>query len=185
MLAAAPREISLRVLKYLLAMIGGRAFWPNVGKVERLYSRIIEEKSPNAGTLSGCSVIRDRSGVLVCREERGLPVPVTVAPAKPIFWDGRFLINVLAASEHLVRLRLVALGSDGWREVVGAVPAIRQNPVPIQAAFSVPALADDRGIYAVPHLGYLRADVAKSGSSLGEVAFRPQITTFRPGYFLV
>ena len=53
-LAAAPREIGLRVLAALLMAVSGEAYRPRFEALERLFDRIAQGKLGNGATLHGC-----------------------------------------------------------------------------------------------------------------------------------
>ncbi len=192
-LAAAPGEIGLRALARILACVGGRAYEPAAEKLERSFARLIVERSATAGTLAGCLFLRRRDGgLLVCREERGLPVPVAVEPGTVTTWDRRFAVEVAATAtatptatgKRATELRLVPLGTAGWHEVTRAPSGVRRRPMPREAGVVLPALADREGILDVAHLGYRRPGSNPGDGSFAHAVFRPPTPASGGGHFL-
>ncbi len=164
-LEAAPADVARRALGRVLMAVGGRAYPPAPDKLRRL-----AEALPVGGTLAGCRVGPDGDAILVCRETRGLPPPMAVRPGDRLRWDNRFAVAFAAAGGD-GDAELAALGADGWAEVVARDPAMRETQVPAPARLPLPALRDDGGVAAVPHLGYRRPDAA--GVAFAVAGFRP------------
>ncbi|MCH7936057.1 MAG: tRNA lysidine(34) synthetase TilS [Proteobacteria bacterium] len=202
----APEEVSLRALSRVIAAIGGREHGPRLVKLERLHGEMFSgAASPPApafsGTLGGCRIISEGGSeggkFLICREARGLPDSMSVHPGQRLAWDGRFLIRFGGfESGAETRFRLASLGSRGWSEVVRIRPDLRAGPVPGPARDSLPALFDEDGVLAVPHLGFDRrqdidvkdtSDSAKgpeAGPELVEIRFCPPQALSSAGFFL-
>ncbi len=201
----APEEVSLRALSRVIAAIGGREHGPRLNKLERLHGEMFSAAAspayPFAGTLGGCRIIsQSGSGggkFLICREARGLPDSMSVHPGQRLAWDGRFLIRFGGfESGAEADLRLASLGSRGWSEIVRIRPDLRAGPVPGPARGSLPALFDEDGVLAVPHLGFdRRQDIddkdisdsgmgSKSGLELAEIRFCPPQALSSVGFFL-
>jgi tRNA(Ile)-lysidine synthase len=178
LLAAAPVEISRAALGRVVLCIGGRAYGPRRERLLRLHGLLLDGRLGRGATLSGCRILGATSGLLVCRETRDLPLPLDVWPESEVLWDGRFVVTVRSAA------RLVRLGRDGWAEVVGRCPDLRRNPVPAAVRPTLPTLADDMGIQAVPHIGYRREGDGSAPAGIGHIAFHPR-HTLSPGGFLV
>lgn len=185
-LAAAPGEVASRALGRVLLCIGGRDYAPRPGKLERLRSLIADGGMKKARTLGGCRILPRGEGLLVCREGRGKPAPVAAAAGRRVVWDGRFVIDFAAVPEGGggTPARLTRLGRDGWAEVVGDRPEIRSGPVPFAAAPPLPALRDDRGVFAVAHLNYRRRGGDSPAVGFARVAFRPPNGVSGTGFFL-
>ena len=204
----APEEISLRALSRVIAAIGGRQHGPRLVKLERLHGEMFSaaanpagparaSASPFAGTLGGCRIISEGGKFLICREARGLPDSMSVHPGQRLAWDGRFLIRFgdfkMGAEADL---RLASLGSRGWSEIIRIRPDLRAGPVPGPARDSLPALFDEDGVLAVPHLGFDRrqdidvknpSDSARgpeAGPELAEIRFCPPQALSSVGFFL-
>ena len=206
----APEEVSLRALSRVIAAIGGRQHGPRLNKLERLHGQMFgAAASPFAGTLGGCRIIfqgwsQSGSGggkFLICREARGLPDSMSVHPGQSLTWDSRFLIRINirfsgTKTGAQADLRLSCLGSRGWSEIVRLRPDLRAGPVPGPARDSLPALFDEGGVLAVPHLGFdRRQDIdgkdtsdsgmgPKSGFELAEIRFCPPQALSSVGFFL-
>jgi tRNA(Ile)-lysidine synthase len=184
-MATAPAEVSLKALARTLLCVGGRAYEPGTEKLKRLHARMVVEREKISGTLGGCRLIGTDGGLLVCRETRGLPEPVVVASGERLIWDGRFAVGFATAGGGAAKeTRLLPLGAAGWSEVVGVWPDIRRHSVPRLAALSLPAFADDEGIFNVPHLGYRRAGGDAREIEVVAAAFRPINAASGAGYFL-
>ncbi|MCH7550780.1 MAG: tRNA lysidine(34) synthetase TilS [Proteobacteria bacterium] len=206
----APEEVSLRALSRVIAAIGGRQHGPRLVKLERLHGQMFSAAanpaspapaSPFAGTLGGCRIIfQSGSGggkFLICREARGLPDSMSVHPGQRLAWDSRFNIRIADTKTGAqADLRLAGLGSRGWSEIVRIRPDLRAGPVPGPARDSLPALFDEDGVLAVPHLGFDRrqdidvkntSDSAKdpeAGPELAEIRFCPPQALSSMGFFL-
>lgn len=175
-MAAAPPEVAARALGGLMATIGGRMYAPAPEKLERVFFQLIRENTVAGVTLGRCRLDRSGDRVLVCRESRGLPSPRLMEVDGPTHWDGRFLIDCVAsAGNGAGPVRLAALGASGVNQMGGAV---ERSPfclhrVPRPARLALPALADDAGVLAVPHLDYQRPDVNEVPICVKSICFRP------------
>ncbi len=166
-----------------------------------MFSAAASPAYPFAGTLGGCRIISEGGSeggkFLICREARGLPDSMSVHPGQRLAWDGRFLIRFGGfESGAEADLRLASLGSRGWSEIVRIHPDLRAGPVPGPARDSLPALFDEDGVLAVPHLGFdRRQDIddkdtsdsgmgPKSGLELAEIRFCPPQALSSVGFFL-
>lgn len=186
-LAAVPGEVSVRILARLLLCIGARDYAPPREKLHRLLGAIARGGPRSARTLGGCRILPRKEGVLVCREGRHPPRPVAAVAGRRLTWDGRFVIDLAAdrRGAEASSARLSRLGRDGWAEVVGERPELRAGPVPAAAAMSLPALRDEHGVVAVPHLDYRRRGRGRPGVAVARIAFRPPNSLSGAGFFLV
>ncbi len=175
--ARAPEEVGLRTLAHSVMTIGGRAFTPRLARLRRLYHRIITG-SVNSGTLSGCRLIRKTQHLLVVRETKATEI-LEVAPGARVTWDGRFRIKVDGGSPDKI-YRIAALGREGWSAAARSEPAIQQSAIPVPARYSLPALFDDAGVLAVPHLGFRCLD--RIVPRLVECTFAPRATLTSSGF---
>lgn len=155
--ARLPAEVRLRLLSRLLRAVGGGNYAPRLERLERLAADLMGGLG-GARTLAGCRVAPDRGAILVCREAARLAPPVALAPGAEIRWDGRFLVRVAADAPS--GLALGALGPRGWRQMAARMDA--PLSVPAAARPSLPALYDQDGVSAVPHLGYNLAMVRRT-----------------------
>ncbi len=177
-LAAAPPEIGLRALAAVAATISGADYPPRHERLERLY-RWMAQGSGGGRTLGGCRWLPRRGGLLVCREPASLAPPLVAAPGASLSWDGRFRLTLPANAPP--GLRLGALGGAA----APAIAADGRGALPAAVRATLPALSDDRGVVAVPQLGYVRSDVAE-GTGLGvSLLFRPSRPLAGPGFTVV
>jgi len=184
-------EISLRALARVVAAIGGRDYGPRWGRLERLHRQLFVDRDETAATLGGCRVIVKDGTLLVCRENRDLPGPMAVHAGEWLRWDRRFDIHFGADGGHGAHggsARLMALGEQGWAEIVGHQPELRQQSVPHPVKASLPALFDEKGVYSVPHLGFRRLREGALGPSQGveiaDIRFSPPNSFSSTGFFL-
>jgi tRNA(Ile)-lysidine synthase len=151
-LIAAPEELGLRALAAVLTAVGGGDYPPRLERLERLYRDIVTGLV-RGRTLGGCRVLPHRGALLVCREAVGMAPPVPVRPGEKVNWDGRF--NLSLSRDAPDGLFLGALGPEKVNEAARVLPAA--------ARFGIAALRDERGIIAVPALGYRRGGGAADG----------------------
>lgn len=165
-LAAAPSEVAEAALARLAACVGGREHLPRRDRVARLLSRVCAVPDGARGTLAGCRLLPHEGRLLLCREMRDLPPPLTVAAGEAVDWDGRFRFHFSGPG----MARLAPLGPEGWAQVVTDAPGLRRHPVPHAVRLSLPSLWDEAGVSAVPHLDYKR----ERGSPSAWIAVRPR-----------
>ncbi len=139
----------MRALGAMLMAVGGADYPPRLERLERLYQEIVTGLT-RGRTLGGCRIVPRRGHLLVCREGRALAAPVPAPPGARVNWDGRFSVALPAdAPKGLI---LGALGTVNVNETSRALPAV--------ARIGIAALRDDRGIMAVPALGFCRDGAA-------------------------
>jgi tRNA(Ile)-lysidine synthase len=182
-LAAAPAEISLRVLGRVLAAVGGSVHMPGREKLKRLLAWIKGGGLEAGRTLGGCRVMGAPGGILVCREDRDLPAPMAAVPGRRVLWDGRFDIEFSRPADPGAGLRLAPLGRDGWAEIAALNPGARR--VPAAAGLSLPALFDGDGPVRVPHLNYRAGDGRRPAADFAGLDFHPPITISGTGFYLL
>ncbi len=192
--ASAPAEVSRRCLSRILRCVGGGYYPPRREKLGRLHQHIVDGQLKSSMTLAGCVVKPVHSGsdgcgdLLVCREGRGMPLPIIAKAGMQLVWDNRFVIE-FAASEGEGKgnpnpVTLKRLGNDGWSEIVGECPDLRNNKIPRPVRLGLPALSDERGIFAVPHLNYRRMGDNYPGIDFADVKYCPANTFSARGFFL-
>ena len=180
-LMAAPAAVSMRALARVLMCIGGRAYAPRTERLERLHGRLAGGRLRHAATLGGCRLLGRADGILVCREGRGAPAPVAAVAGGRVEWDGRFVVEFSAARRDTGKVRLTRLGRDGWTEIVAERPLLRGSAIPSAARTSLPALRDETGVCAVPHLDYTRPGGAVPPLHIARIGFQPRNTLSGPG----
>ncbi len=193
-LATAPSALTTMALARIATTIGGNAYPPGTASLERLRGRLEANRTGALGRcvwkrvrLGGCGGHR-AAGILVCRETRSLPAPLTLATAVELVWDGRFRVRgdrVDAAA--LSTLLLCAMGEDGWREAIRLEPSLRDARAPRQAALALPVLRDARGLVAIPVLDWHRDNASEmelTAARAISITFRPLRSLSGTGYFL-
>lgn len=159
LLQASP-EVGRRALARLLMAVGGLSYPPRLARLARLHQRLLADRLGRGATLGGCRLIARRTAgrdsILVVREA-GRVATCAVTPGQRLHWDGRFAVSV-SRRAGTSGLWLGPLGTAGWRAVKAAVDPTAAGRWPSPARAALPALGDERGILAVPHLGYARAN---------------------------
>jgi tRNA(Ile)-lysidine synthase len=139
-----------------------------------------------ARTLGGCRIVlldsrdstKDRGSILICREEARMATAATAPAGNSFLWDRRFRIVGAALGKANW---LSPLGYEGWREIVEAAPELRESAIPLPARFSLPAFRDGKGVVAVPHLGYHRAN-SRRGIGFRRILWQPANSLTRVGF---
>lgn len=194
-LFAAPEEISLRALSRVLQCVGGAGFPPASRKLERFHEKMksscLEGISGAFGaTLSQCRVLRApgefSTGVfLICRENRFLPQPVAVETGKEYQWDCRFRTSFSLNKVHACQgVSLQALGDAGWSEIVSLKPEVKAMKMPQAVGVTLPALADERGVLAAPHLKFHRYGEPGAAVGFEKVVFQPRQSLSGAGFIV-
>ena len=161
-LAAAPKEVSLRALARCLMTVGGGGYTPRLERLERLHGKLAGGLGKGA-TLAGCRILARGSRWLLVREA-GRSAPAALEPGRRLLWDGRFELGLARQRPGSPeKLTIAALGSAGWRALKDRLPAEKSRlagRIPAAARAALPALSDRQGLAAVPPLGYFRDDLA-------------------------
>lgn len=171
-------EVALRVLSRLLMAIAGRDYPPRLERLERLLAGL--RAGGRGYTLAGCRLVNGPEGIRVFREAAAMAPPLPIFGPGLITWDGRFQLMLRGSGAATLQ----ALGSVP-RQIREAVQHERLAAVPGPARVALPALCDDRGIFAVPHLGYKRHDVSPSNYAVEWVEFAPPLPLTAVGHCLV
>ncbi len=153
-LLSVPEEIGLRALARLLSAASGEEFGPRFETLERLYRRTAVGPWRDA-TLHGVQVSRDGADLVIMREAAQVGADQTLASNGSLVWDGRFKLTLTTQtplSFTVSACTAVRDTSESARSELSRIPA-RYRAV-------VPALSDAHGLAAIPHTGYMRADVA-------------------------
>jgi tRNA(Ile)-lysidine synthase len=149
-----------RVLRHVLARIGGAEEGPELAQLEALARQLGQGTAGMPGeTIAGCRIDRpeDLEGrqpgiVRVWREagRDGLP-EISLGPGDGGWWDNRFAVSISAAAPGPVGIR--ALGIDGVRQLKTQLPEIgRWRGLPDGALATLPAAWSGDGLLAVPSL---------------------------------
>lgn len=143
-------DLALRLLARLLRTFGGEAVSPRLERTRALLNRL---RQGHGGTLSGCRVAVDGDRVLFCREAGRMAPEIAVSPGAEVVWDHRFRIRL--PDDAPTGLRIGGLGPQGWRRVA-KLSGVSLPACPALVRPTLPALFDQQGVCAVPHLGYNR-----------------------------
>lgn len=157
-LSRLPDEVGLRLLARLLLSLGGEAHTPRLERLERLYEGL-RSGLETARTLAGCRIVPQGGAVVICREPERVEGMLPLNPGARIRWDGRF--EAVVAADAPPGVSLGALGPQGRRKTMALMGRTRPEPVPACVCPTLPALYDERGILAVPHLGYNREEASR------------------------
>jgi tRNA(Ile)-lysidine synthase len=146
--ARLPDEIALRLLARLLAVIGGEPLPPRHPALLRLADTL--RAGSGGATLAGCALTGGADFTwTLCREAARAEAPVPLPPGGAAWWDRRF--RARAAADAPAGLLLGGLGPAPGRSLTEAA---RLLGIPATARATIPALHDQRGVFAVPRLGY-------------------------------
>ena len=122
------------------------------------------------------------SSLAIFRERRNAPEPLRHVPDARLVWDRRFFVQFGARPRTAgPGLRLRALAPADWHHIVEHTPEVRDRRcLPGAALWGLPALADDHGVFAIPHLQYLRDP--DGGSGIAAIGFRPAQAASTAGF---
>ena len=175
---AVPHEIAERALSAIVATIGGKLYPARRERVARL--REMLANAPRRGhTLGGCRFVHWRERIFVLRELARAADPVRLPPGASCLWDCRFSLALPGAASGAVTVGY--LGHAGIAGLNRQRPQPRRGSLPRLVYQILPAVWDEEGIAAVPHLGYRRQAVGV----LPQVRFRPINPLTRPGFTVV
>lgn len=167
--ADAPEEIALRALSSLLMAAGGQVYGPRFDSLTRLAGQM--RKGPwRDSTLHGCFIARDADCVVIQREAAAIEHTISAVPGLPVLWDGRFRVTLPAALTG-GPFRIAA-----WNG--GELPSELRTPprdLPLRLRAALPAVYDAFGLAALPHLEYLRGDLARDGLEAPDVVCIPAL----------
>ncbi len=181
-LAAAP-SLAERAIAAIVVSLGARPYPPRRRQVARLL-RVLAGDADGSRTLGGCRFVGWRGRVLVLRELAAAAVPVWVRPGASLLWDGRFAVS--SPPDATGSLTLGYLGHEGVAELASRSPGVRWpglrgTGLPPLARPILPALRDENGIAAVPHIEYWREGAAL----LPKIVFRPVKSLSDAGFAVV
>ncbi|HTW54115.1 MAG TPA: tRNA lysidine(34) synthetase TilS [Stellaceae bacterium] len=174
---AAAGELGEQALGRVVMVLGGLAYPVRHERLRRLREGLAEAPD-RARTLGGCHFVPWRSRLLALREAARAAPPATLAPGRSLLWDRRFRATLPSAAER--PLQVGALGVDGVA-ALGSASGGDDNPLPRLVYPVLPALWDEAGLAAVPHLGWRRATAACAAL----LAFRPLVSLFGAGFTVV
>ena len=172
-LAAADDESVERLLGRVALCFGAPRYPPRRARLARLRS-FLAAAPERARTLGGCRFVPWRGRLLVMRELAAAAPPLRLEPGARLVWDRRFAVTL--APDAATGFTLDYLGRHG------AAPIERRGGGLPRLVYPVlPALWDEQGLAAVPHLGYRRAGVG----ALPLLAFCPDSALTTAGFTVV
>lgn len=173
-------EVGLRLLTAVVRAVAGGVHPPREERVSALHGRLRTGLAA-AATLGGCRVAPLGARLLFVREVARMAPPVPLRAGEVASWDGRFRLAVAADAPS--GLCLGALGPTGWNRVAAELRPRRLPPLPAPVRCTLPALYDQQGLCAVPHLGYNRGMLA--GSAVRWIVAAPLLPATVAGRRLV
>ena len=178
MISETSSEMAERLLSDVTAAVGGAPYPPRRERIARLREAL--RATPRRGhTLGGCRFIRWRERLLVTRELAKAAPPLRLRPGEVMIWDRRF--EVITSQADYGPFTIGYLGFAGTPRLDRRMPQLRRAWLPRLLFPFIPAVWDEEGIAAVPHLGYGREGVA----DLPQVVFRPVTPLTKAGFAVV
>ena len=172
-------EMAERVLSAVTAAIGGGSYPPRRAQIARLLANM-GEAARRGHTVGGCRFIRWRQRILVLRELAKAAPPVRhLRPGERIVWDRRFEIMTPQADGGPFTIGY--LGLPETPSLDRRTPHLRRASLPRLLLSILPGVWDEKGIAAVPHLGYRREGVV----GLPQIVFRPVNPLTQAGFAVV
>jgi len=170
-------EIGERALGRVAGVLGGALYPIRRERLSRLL-RAIDEAPMRARTLGGCRFVAWRGWVLAVRETARAAPPLSLAPGMSGLWDRRFAAKLPAEASRPVTIG--ALGAAGVA-ALGRDRIDADNPLPRLVYPALPAIWDEAGLAAIPHLCWRRA----TAGCVPALAFRPPVSLFDAGFTVV
>ena len=171
-------ELADRLLGRVARCIGGAPYPLRRARIERLRAGLMD-RPERARTLGGCRFVPWRGQVLVLRELAGAAPPARIEPGARVTWDRRFAVELPHRAGGAVTLGY--LGQAGAVGHANRPATTERGDLPRLAHPVLPAIWDEAGLLAVPHLGYRRAGTA----DLPVLAFRPANPLSDAGFTVV
>jgi tRNA(Ile)-lysidine synthase len=172
-LSGVAAELAERLLGRLAACVGAARYPARRERLARLRAGMMAQPD-RARTLGGCRFVPWRGRLLVLRELAAASPPVWLEPGADLLWDRRFAVDLAATAPRGVWLGYLGQSGAAARERgTGGLPRLVHSVLP--------ALWDEEGLAAVPHLGYHRTGVGV----LPRLFFRPANPLTRAGFTVV
>ena len=184
-LASAPRWQAGAALARLVTTVGGRAWPPSTGKVDRMLTRLLENTARGSSTLAGCGLLRDGERILVFREPRGLPAPQPIADGGRVRWDNRFALRFNIAGQDKGNYILQPIRDMLLNQNPEDYAILRERllfPAPVKA--SLPVVCVNGAIAALPSFGSDPAGGALRSAVTITARFQPRRSLSGYGDFL-
>jgi tRNA(Ile)-lysidine synthase len=144
-------ELAERLLGRIAACVGAARYPARRERLVRLRADLAA-RPDRARTLGGCRFVPWRGRLLVLRELAAASAPVRLEPGATLVWDRRFAVELAATAVDGLWF--------GYLGQSGAAAAHRAGDLPRLVHPVLPALWDEAGLAAVPHLGHRRAGLA-------------------------
>jgi tRNA(Ile)-lysidine synthase len=172
-LAMTDPESAERVLGRVAACVGAARYPARRERLARLRAGLVA-RPDRARTLGGCRFVPWRGRLLVLRELAAAGAAVRLQTGARLVWDRRFAVDPTPSVSRSFTLGYLGPG--------GAPAAESRNCDLPRLLFPIlPALWDEEGLAAVPHLGYRRPGVGV----LPRLSFRPANPLTRAGFTVV
>jgi len=149
-LSGVEAELAERLLGRVAACVGTARYPARRARLARLRAGLVA-RPERARTLGGCRFMPRRGRLLVLREPEAASAPVRLDPGANLLWDRRFAVDLAATAPR--GFTLGYLGQSGAAVAEGGT-----GDLPRLIYSVLPALWDEEGLAAVPHLGWRRAD---------------------------
>ena len=166
LLIGEPDDIVVRVLNRTLMAVGGLTYPPRQSAAEDLVERL-RQGGAQVHTLAGCRVALKGQSMEIAREPGRMPRdPMSLAGGQKVLWDGRFQVSYSTRDGDLCAQEAISvrpLRRDGWDMVKQHDQTISRN---LREGF-VSFWREDE-LLAVPHLGYVGANVDPTASFSAE-----------------
>jgi len=174
----AEAEVAERLLGRVARCIGGAPYPLRRARIERLRAGLMD-RPERARTLGGCRFVPWRGQILVLRELAGAAPPARIEPGARVIWDRRFAVELPRMAGGAVTLGY--LGQAGAIGRASRPASAVRGDMPRFVHSALPAIWDEAGLLAVPHLRYRRAGTA----DLPVLAFRPANPLSDAGFTVV
>ena len=145
-----PAEIGLRVLRRVLASVGGQSNPVRMQRLEDLY-RSLDAAEMGGRTLAGCIVRAEGTELAIYREpgREGLP-ELAISPGETALWDRRFEVSLSESEPEAAQIR--AFDTTQMHSLDRNFTELR--PIPAPALAGIPAFWRHESLIAVPQIGY-------------------------------
>ncbi len=172
-LSGVEAELAERLLARVAASVGAARYPARRVRLARLRAGLMA-RPDRARTLGGCRFVPWRGRLLVLREPAAASAPVRFEPGATLLWDRRFAVDLAATATSGFTLGYLGPGGAPAAECgTGDLPRLIYSVLP--------ALWDEEGLAAVPHLGWRRAGVG----ALPRVFFRTENPLTHAGFTVV
>ncbi len=176
--AMADAESAERLLGRVAACVGGAHYPARRARLARLRTGLAAQPG-RARTLGGCRFVPWRGHVLVLREPDAASAPVWLEPGACLVWDRRFAVELTPMATS--GFTLGYLGGRAAAAVPRRAMDCERRALPRLLFPVLPALWDEEGLAAVPHLFYRRGGVG----ALPGLCFRPANPLTRASFTVV